>query len=318
MSTPKHDAVLDVPCQCGSGKPYRDCHLSPPAAQVTVVERKWSPPAPYVDSWGQTWTSSSAPGMYPDPARMVHEATETHASPAQPAETQKCSAVETEETPRPRVELTRPPVTRKLDLACGQTPRDGFEGVDIFPGAQHVVNLLDFPWEFETESVAELHCSHFVEHIPMTFVLSGVGGYSHSVVPGVSPSGSGVITADPASTGMLWKDALFAFFDECWRILVPDGWMQVIVPSHRSDRAFQDPTHRRFITPQTFVYLNQEWRRLNRLDHYNVECNFAVECVPTIPAELNLKNPAVVANHIQNYWNTTVDWVARLQKKPRS
>lgn len=191
--------------------------------------------------------------------------------------------------------LAPPPVTRKLDLACGQMPMEGFEGVDIFVAAQHVVNLQQYPWPFADESVLELHCSHYIEHIPMENVAhQGLG------------------------TGLaLHKDALFAFFDECYRILVPGGWITLRWPANRSDRAFQDPTHRRFIPAETMAYLNQEWRRANRLDHYNVDCHFLGSCDPVIDQSLLLRADTVIQQKIRHDWNIVIDFTAKLQKMPR-
>jgi len=189
--------------------------------------------------------------------------------------------------------MARPPVTRKLDLGAGQRPREGFEGVDIWPGAQHQVNLQKFPWPFEDNSVSAIHCSHYIEHIP------------HYPM---------VITADGRE-----QNPFFAFFDEVWRILVPDGFASIIAPSARSNRGFQDPTHQRFIVGETFLYLVEEWRKINGLDHYNAKCNFLVSANATIDSNLNTFHPDVQQRMFNNYWNTTIDWVAELKAiKPGS
>lgn len=256
--------VLSAPCTCGSGKPYKDCHQAVPIAT--------------------SGNGTPLPGRYTAP----------YPTPFQ-GETQSIPALQ--EPGQGEGALAKPPVTRKLDLASGQSPKDGYEGVDIWPGAQHVVNLQEYPWPFEDESVLEIHCSHYIEHIPMEYV-------EHWPMSALYEA-------------PVRKDALFAFFDECYRILVPGGWMHVTWPSHRSDRAFQDPTHRRFIPAQTMIYMAEQWRRDAKLDHYAVDCNFAVSCNPTISEELALRNPEVANKQINNYWNTTVDWVAKLQKLPR-
>lgn len=192
-------------------------------------------------------------------------------------------------------ELGHDPVTRKLDLACGQNCRAGFEGVDRWSGAAHVVNLFRFPWPFADSSVAELHCSHFIEHIPMIEV---------------DPAGTPV----PFGEGV---DLFFRFFDECHRILVPGGWMEVITPCARNDRAFQDPTHRRFIVAQTFLYLAKEFRVINKLDHYGGTCDFGITVNPIIDQTLMLKHPQVAERMMSHEWNRVQDWQARLQcKKP--
>lgn len=194
-------------------------------------------------------------------------------------------------------------VTRKLDLASGQRPREGFEGVDLFPGAKHVVDLSRYPWTCQCEecngvpfadnSVAELNCAHYIEHIPMEFL---------------DKSGNVVRQGTPGA-----KEALFMFFDECYRILVPDGWLHIVCPTARSNRGYQDPTHRRFIVQETFFYLNPEWRRVNQLDHYNVVCDFGGDVGGSVAAELNTMHPEASNRHFNNYWNCVHDWIAKLK-----
>ncbi len=181
-----------------------------------------------------------------------------------------------------------PPPTLKLDLACGKSPRDGFEGVDIWSGAKHVVDLQRYPWPFKDNSVDEVFCSHYVEHIPM---------YPEIELPDGRR-----------------QDQFFAFFDELWRILAPGSWAKIIVPCGRSNRAFWDPTHRRFLMSESFLYLSKEWREANRLDHYVVACNFNVNVVNAISdPSINTKHPEVAARELNNYWNTITDFHAVLQ-----
>ena len=193
--------------------------------------------------------------------------------------------------------LARPAPTLKLDLASGQVPADGFEGVDIFSGAKHVVNLMKYPWPFADESVAELRCSHFIEHIPMIYV---------------NELGDEVPMGTPGA-----KDAWMRFFEECHRILVPDGWLEVIVPNARHNRAFQDPTHRRFHVAESFFYLGATERASMGLGHYNTFVNFAGSVNSTIMQELSVRAPEVQQNAFQKEWNAVLDWVVKLKKLPR-
>lgn len=96
----------------------------------------------------------------------------------------------------------------KLDLGCGPNKREGFKGADIrkFPGVDYVVDLTKTPWLWKKESVSEAHASHFVEH--------------------------------------LTAEQRIAFCNELWRILVPGGTCQIIVPHWASCRAYGDLTHR--------------------------------------------------------------------------
>lgn len=186
----------------------------------------------------------------------------------------------------------------KIDIACGKNTKPGYLGVDISPGPNvaHVWNVLRYPWALQSDSVAELYCSHFIEHIPMEYVDS---------------SGKRVDQDHEEA-----RDAMFAFFDECWRVLAPDAWLEIIVPSGKSDRAFQDPTHRRFVVPSTFAYFFEPWRKDNFLDHYKVKCNFACDVRTTCANDYNLMTPEVSQRHFEREWNAAFDYHVRMQKKP--
>jgi len=193
-----------------------------------------------------------------------------------------------------KLALAAPTLPVKLDLACGQRPREGFEGVDIWPKAQHVVNLMKFPWPWKDNTVDELHSSHFIEHLPLRDLTAD----------DLNERANG--TAEQ----YLGQDFLFAFFDECYRILKPDGVLTVICPTARSNRGFQDPTHRRFIVAETFAYLWRQWRVDNLLDHYRVKCNFAGTVNHTQLSELNVMNPESAARRMNESWNVIFDWHA--------
>lgn len=187
--------------------------------------------------------------------------------------------------------IARSPRVLKLDLAAGQSPREGFEGVDLNAG-DHRVDLLKFPWKWEDSSVDELHCSHFIEHIACREVEDR--DVTH------------------LASDHIGKDMLLAFFDECYRVLRPGGVMTVLCPNARSNRGFQDPTHRRFIVAETFAYLAKTWREANKLDHYRVACNFNSNVVPIIPIELSLLHADAQARRFNESWNTILDWSVTL------
>lgn len=188
--------------------------------------------------------------------------------------------------------LMEPSTILKLDLASGHRPRDGFEGVDVHdvPGVKHVVNLWQFPWPWEDSSVDELFCSHHVEHIPMVYVASDGKTYKNV----------------PDAEGDL--DLFLKFFDECFRVLKPRGRMTVIVPTARSNRGFQDPTHRRFLVAESFLYLTKSFKEANGLGHYLGGCDFelSVNAVTDISEELRV--PEVQQQRANNLWNVVSDW----------
>lgn len=237
----------EVPCPCGSGKKFTLCHG-----------------APALPSAASTTAGSAQPGGW-----SASEAAIIAAGAA------------------PALQMAAPRNELRLDLACGQNPMEGFEGVDLwFEGAKHRVDLTKYPWPWADNSVAEIHCSHYVEHIPMEYLEGG----PHA-----------------------GEDAFFAFFDECYRIIVPDGFMTVIVPALQSVRAFQDPTHRRFLPMEAFLYLFKDWRVANKLDHYKVKCNFGCTVSPSIPVEFNSLNPEVQARRMREGWNIMIDLHAKLK-----
>lgn len=133
----------------------------------------------------------------------------------------------------------------KLDLACGANKREGFIGVDRvkIDGIVDIVHdLTKYPWPFDNVSVEEVHCSHYVEHIP----LAEFDG----------------------------KDLFCCFIDELYRILIPTGKATIIAPWWNSVRSWQDPTHRRPISDATFLYFNKGWRVANKLEHYPIVSDF--------------------------------------------
>lgn len=127
----------------------------------------------------------------------------------------------------------------KLDIACGQRKRPGFQGVDIASGPEvdFVWDLEKFPWEpFADNSVEEVYCSHYIEHT---------------------------------------KD-LISFMNEIWRICEHGAKVTFLAPYYSSIRAWQDPTHTRAISEATWMYYQADWRKANGLDHYPIHCNFEV------------------------------------------
>lgn len=225
------------------------------------------------------------------------------------------------------LELAKPATTLKLDLACGQNCVEGFEGVDL-PGTgahieatlaalrkkadrtpeddkrvvelekaranlKHEVNLMRFPWPWPDSSVLEINCSHFVEHLPMEFV-DEFGNYVPCGMPGA-------------------QDLFFKFFDEVYRVLVPEGWAKIVVPCLRNNRAFQDPTHRRFLPAEAFFYLFKQFRDVNKLDHYNVRCNYDGKIEPAVTPEINARSQDVQQRMFNESWNAIVDWHVHLK-----
>ena len=188
-------------------------------------------------------------------------------------------------TALPKLHVAEPEI--KLDLGCGQTPIAGFEGVDLHaPNAKHRVHLWNGePWPWPDSSVSELHASHVIEHIDAAYLPNG-------------------------------KDAFLWFFDEAWRVLKPGGTFKLVWPALQNVRAFQDPTHRRFIPLQTMMYLDKNWREMQKLEHYLGACDLVMESgTPTCSIENSKRADAVQQRMYIGEWNFSDDFHVNLRAR---
>lgn len=146
----------------------------------------------------------------------------------------------------------------KLDIGCGKNKQAGFIGIDIydFPGVDIVADLrqtewlasivsddvrprmvgtqvsedggseTNLYWKFADNSVDQVHCSHFLEHL--------------------------------SNFNDKWERV--KFFNELHRILKPGAQCQLIFPHWASNRFYGDPTHKEPFSEMGFYYLNRQWR----------------------------------------------------------
>ena len=187
----------------------------------------------------------------------------------------------------------------KYDLACGDRKQDGFLGVEIekTKSVDIVANLLEFPWKFAKDnSVDELYCSHFIEHIPMCYWNKG-NVYT-------------LVQKDNNSVELFEK-----FISECHRILKKGGKLTVIAPYYSSMRAWQDPTHRRAITDATFWYFDRNWRKANILEHCHVDVDFEFTGGYSVNGQWTTRNTETQQFAFKNYVNAIDDIWANLIKR---
>jgi len=163
----------------------------------------------------------------------------------------------------------------QLDIACGKNRKPGFTGVDIWVGADIVADLEKFPWPFEDNSVDEIFCSHYIEHTP----------------------------------------DLISFANELYRIMKVGTKAEIIAPYYSSIRAWQDPTHLRAISENTYLYFSKEWRTINKLDHYPITADFDFECNYYLDPAWQGKNDDDVRFAIKHYINVVSDIRAVLTKR---
>lgn len=163
----------------------------------------------------------------------------------------------------------------KLDIACGNRKKNGFLGVDVCNNADIICNLEIFPWPFDDSTVDEVYCSHYIEH-----------------------------TSD-----------LIAFFNELYRIMKPGATAEIIAPYYSSIKAWQDPTHVRAISENTYYYCNREWRLINKLGHYPIIADFNYVCDLSLAAEWENKDKNELLYAIRHYMNVVHSISTILTKK---
>lgn len=184
----------------------------------------------------------------------------------------------------------------RLDLACGNAKMPGFVGVDVAEDSQAdlIVDLNTPRWQIEfshknnlemlnthsgrlfdassgvllPDSVYEIHCSHFVEHV---------------------------------------KD-LKAFMEECYRVLKNQSVLHIIAPYYTSIRASQDFTHVRGVSEATFLYFDQVWLKTQGLGHYGVKCNFKADNIRYyFDPEWLTRGDEARKWAAKHYWNVVLD-----------
>jgi SAM-dependent methyltransferase len=163
----------------------------------------------------------------------------------------------------------------RLDIACGSNKTEGFTGIDIFKDADIVHDLNEYPWPIKSDSVDEIVCNHFVEHV----------------------------------------GDLIKFMDEIYRIMKPGSKATITAPYYSSMRAWQDPTHVRAISECSFLYYNKEWRKNNKLDHYPINCDFDFSYGYNINYPWNMRSEESRNFAITHYINVVSDIIVTLVKK---
>jgi len=168
----------------------------------------------------------------------------------------------------------------KLDLGCGNNKREGFFGIDKYKteATDATFDLLEFPWPIADESVEEIHCSNFFEHVP--------------------------------------KHLRKAFMEQIHRVLLKGKTAQIITPMF--DRMFQDPTHEwPPIVPGSYLYFNQEWLQANKLTHgdYITSADFDYAYGYALHPTVATRNAEYQQFAINHYNNAASDLYVTLTKK---
>lgn len=194
----------------------------------------------------------------------------------------------------------------RIDLACGDNKKEGFVGIDIIKTncTDYIVDLQRFPWPIESESVEEIFCGHYIEHIPHD------SGVKEAIEEATTFEEFKELYKEKSKV-----DGFIKFLNELYRILKPEGKARLIAPYYTSERAYGDPTHVRYIADFTCYYMNRIWMKECHLEHYGMNCNFDVSLSYAITNEMTLKSEEVRNNAFLHDWNVISDIIIDLVKK---
>jgi len=195
----------------------------------------------------------------------------------------------------------------KIDLACGSNKMEGFFGIDVVAaeGIDLVHDLNVYPWPIESNSVKEIHCHHYMEHIP------------HDSWRVVAKSCE-TFEEFKAKASEPYIDGVLKFMDELYRILEPGGKAHIQVPHAKHSRAYGDPTHVRYMLDWSFYYFNKEWRDLpgnEGIKHYDINCDFDMVFSYHIDESLILKSDEVRSKAFKEDWDSILDLKVELTKR---
>lgn len=168
----------------------------------------------------------------------------------------------------------------KLDLGCGDNKKEGFTGIDKYKTASTDAecDLLQFPWPIADDSVSEVHCSHFFEHVP----------------------------------AMLRPK----FMEELYRVMKVGATAQFITPC--GDRHKQDFSHDAHeVVPGSYLYFNKAWREQNKLTHgvYDIKADFDYSYGYSLHPSVAARNAEFQQFAMQFYNNSATDLFVNLTKR---
>jgi hypothetical protein len=200
----------------------------------------------------------------------------------------------------------------KLNLGSGKNHlpiESGWVNIDKSDrvGADKIMDIFKFPWDFLDNSVEEFNLSHIVEHIPHEIKYAEFPASETSLH---SPGGISLIRWVKRWNYLKEYDGFYAFFGEMWRIGKNGAKVHVVSPYGYTHEAFQDPTHTRNLVPQSFAYLTQEMVDGPDFD-YNIPCMYkVVSCKFDLPNSMQESEFAKVLTH---WWDLTRNMYVELE-----
>lgn len=182
----------------------------------------------------------------------------------------------------------------KLDIGCGKNKKEGFIGMDQYPmdGVDIVCDIRKTPWkyikdgqevEIEADSIEEVHCSHFLEHLTQLERMK--------------------------------------FFNELYRVMKAGAKATIITPHWASTRAYGDMTHQwPPVAEMFYYYLSKNWRDTQaphvdkKWNPEGMDCDFSASWGYTYGPELTVRNQEYIQFALTHYKEAAQDMVATITK----
>jgi hypothetical protein len=225
-----------------------------------------------------------------------------------------------------------------LNLGCGRIHLPGerpahhaFVPLDIYAGrewlnidrsenvgADRTFDLFSYPWPLESDSYGGALLSHLCEHIPHEIKLHpNAFGWSNLIPE---------INARVKCLSQL-QDSWFAFFAELYRVLTHDARVHILSPHLRSDGAFIDPTHTRYLTPMSFYHSmrsdpNAPFEYATGGIHFEIEGQPLYEvnsafhhllAQPDDPPTVRASKEALFQHEMDTRWNVVANFYIQLR-----
>jgi len=177
-----------------------------------------------------------------------------------------------------------------VDIGCGGNKISPEHiGVDMYKmkGVDIVCNVGKEKLPFKDNSVDEIHCAHFIEHL--------------------------------TNLGEKWERT--HFFNEMYRVLKKGGKATLIFPHWCSNRYYGDPTHKEPFSEMGFYYLSHEWRETQaphadkKWNKHGYDCDFEATWGYNMRQDIMTRNQEYQQNAMANYKEVIQDIVATLVKK---
>lgn len=171
------------------------------------------------------------------------------------------------------------PLPLKIDIGCGKSKEEGWDGIDALPFGQKYQIDVRKGLPFKDETVDAVRSNHFVEH------LTGA-----ERVP---------------------------FFNELYRVMKVGAIATIITPNWTHDCAYGDPTHQ--WPPMSgwyALYLNKDWRAANA-PHVGFTCDFDGSVAASWDGRLQGRNPEFITAAMASQVNAMRDLIVNLTKRAK-